>query len=108
MLGQSEFMKWCGWRWWQDRMQEAWSGSMLNISGVSSVGLGHKNDGHRFLARLEVRHCSQQESRLNVEERRCRRGTCYKEGSARVCSRVGWWRQHGRWIDEQGKSDVDC
>ena len=29
-------------------------GGVSNVSGVSSVGLGHENDGHRFLARLEV------------------------------------------------------
>jgi len=83
-------------------------GSMSNVSGVGSVGLGHENNGHRFLARLEVRHCSQQESRLDVEERRCRRETYYEEGSVRVHSRVGWRRRHGRRIGEQGKSDVGC
>jgi len=75
-------------------------GSMSNVSSVSSVGLGHKNDGHRFLARLEVGHCSQQESRLDVEERRCRRGTYYKEGRGLFAHLDGREVREGHWGDE--------
>jgi len=38
-------------------------GGVLNVSSVSSVGLGHKNNGHRFLVRLEVADIAASKSR---------------------------------------------
>src|SRR6266850_2808898 len=58
-------------------------GSMSNISSVSSVGLGCENDGHRFVARLEVADIAASKSRGLMlrrggagEELTTRKGAC--------------------------------
>ena len=56
---------------------------MSNISSVSSVGLGRENDGHRFVARLEVADIAASKSRGLMlrrggagEELTTRKGAC--------------------------------
>src|SRR6266850_6368037 len=109
MLGWSEFVKWHGWRWWQDRTQEAWSGWCVECKQCQQCGSGAQEQWPQVFGKVGGDgHCSQQESRLDVEKRRCRRGTYYEEGSAHMRRRVGWQRWNGRQIGEQGKSDVGC
>ena len=50
-----------------------------NVGGVGSAGLGHENDGHRFLARLEAAGIAASRRRVEM----CRRDSAGEELTTR-------------------------